>query len=66
MIAVPSSCACAGRIGSRGRAGIAALLLAAGVAGPAGEVLAAATTELVCPDQDESCGEGVGLCAHFS
>jgi hypothetical protein len=60
MFAVRSRNASAGRIGSRGRAGIAALLLAAGLAGAAGNVLAAAT-EPVCPNQDPSCGEVLPL-----
>ncbi|HEX5796462.1 MAG TPA: hypothetical protein VFY19_11525 [Geminicoccaceae bacterium] len=55
MSAVPSRNASAGRIGSRARAGIAALLLAAGLAGPAGNGLAAAAPEPVC--QDPGCGE---------
>ena len=55
MSAVPSRNASAGRIGSRARAGIAAQLLAAGVAGPAGNRQAAAAPQTVC--QDPRCRE---------
>jgi hypothetical protein len=61
MFAVPSRNACAGRFGSRGRTAIASLLLAAGIAGAAGNVLAGAAPEPVCQDQDPSCGKALPL-----
>jgi hypothetical protein len=61
MFAVPSRNACAGRFGSRCRTAIAALLLAAGVTGAAGNVLAGAAPEPVCQDHDPSCGNALAL-----